>query len=121
MCKKLFVSLLALFVTGISTTCTMVISHALADASMFAGHMTHTKKPVCGEQESCGTSNCCIESASKDTYVSGSSRLLLITEVAFLPISNDYQLNRATYKIKDYSIRPYIPPLIRIGITVKKE
>lgn len=121
MCKKLFVSLLALFVTGISTTCTMVIGHVLADASMLDNHMTHTHKPICGEQESCGTSNCCIESASKDMYLSESNRLLLITAVPFLPISNDYELNRGTYKIKDYSIRPYIPPLIRIGITVKKE
>lgn len=122
MYKKLFTALLTLLILGVSSTCTMAISHAMADAPIPSNHSSHTDDSPCDEQKSCDkSSSCCIDAASKQTYVADSNRLTLITEALPFPASHGYQFNHLAFKAKDYSIQAYIAPLTRTGITIKKE
>lgn len=122
MYKNFFTSLLTLLIVGVSSTCIMAISHAMANSPIPSNHSSHTEDSNCDEQKSCdNSSSCCIDAASKQMYVANSNRLTLITEAVPFPTSHSYHFNHIDFTVKDYPIQPYIPPLTRTGITVKKE
>lgn len=121
MYKKLFATLLAFMFIVLNSICLVSFSHAMADS----GHVDHEHVAEvtcthCNEQSNSSTMTCCIDASEKQVNLTVYNRSLSVTNhlVLFPHISAS---DLATITTKERRYLAYHPPLIRVGIVVKKE
>jgi hypothetical protein len=122
MYKKLFATFLAFMLIGLNSICLVSFSHALSD-STHVGHedMTEVACANC-EQDSASSMTCCFDANEKPVSLTTYNRGLYDGhEFVSSPHVAIAQFDSAIAKERKYLALAYNPPLIRVGIVVKKE
>lgn len=120
--KKMLATFLAFLLIGLSGICVGYFSHASA-------HSTHTNHEdishvVCAscEQNSVSSMRCCFDAGEKPISITVSNRRLSNGhKLVSSPHITIAQFDNVPAKERQHLALAYSPPLIRVGIVVKKE
>ncbi|MBP7057359.1 hypothetical protein KBB08_02620 [Candidatus Gracilibacteria bacterium] len=123
MYKKFLTLFLSLMIIGLNSTCLMSFSHAMADAS----HSSHEAIAEldcvdCDTPNSDNTMLCCFDTDAKKISATASIRIQSEDqELGGFSAPGVSHFDPISTKQHIYLALAYKPPLIRVGITVKKE
>jgi hypothetical protein len=123
MYKKLVATFLSLIIIGLNSTCLMSFSYAMADV----GHSSHEAMVEgacmnCDMPTSENTMSCCFDTDEEQVNATGSIRIQAEDQERAdfaAPVVSHFDSISAKQHL--YLALAYKPPLIRVGITVKKE